>query len=78
MNKNIYISVDITDYGNGFINCVLLQSIDDGELERTQLDENHANKLMWELVKAGGKRSYRSNYLDPTIVYHGAYLFLPY
>ena len=77
MSKEIYISIGITDFGNGTIDCDMLQQVDDGPLESTKLTETQANKLIWELVKAGGKRSYRANYLDKTIVYHGAYIFLP-
>lgn len=77
MEKEVYICVDITDFGNGDINCSLIQSVDDGPLESTQLDINHAHKLIWELVLAGGKRSYRTNYLDPKIVVQEAYIFLP-
>lgn len=78
MAKEIYISVSITKYTDtGSVYCDLVQSVDDGSLESTKLDELHAHKLIWELVKAGGKRSYRSNYLDKTIVVQDAYIFLP-
>ena len=76
MNK-IYIEISVTNYGNGDIVCTMSQRVNNGPLETTKLDEDHANKLIWELVKAGGARSYRTNWLDRSIVYHGAYLFLP-
>lgn len=77
MEKEIYISIDITDFGDGYVRCEMLQSVDDGPLEATKLDINKAHKLIWELVLAGGKRSYRTNYLDRTIVNQSAYIFLP-
>ena len=77
MEKEIYISVDITEYGNGNTVCFLSQQVDDGELEMTRLDPLHASKLMWELVLAGGKRNVRINSLDRDIVTREAYVFLP-
>lgn len=78
MAKEIYINVNITKYTDtGYTRCELVQSVDDGPLESTKLDELHAHKLIWELVKAGGRRSYHANYLDNTIVVQDAYVFLP-
>ena len=77
MTKEIYISVDITEYGNGNIDCFLNQQVDDGELEMTRIDINRARKLMWELVLAGGRKSVRVNSLDRDIVCREAYIFLP-
>ena len=78
MAKEIYISVSITNYGNGNINCTMAQGIDAEPLEITKLDKDHANKLIWELKLAGGKRTVRVNSLDPSIYTVDAYLFLPY
>ena len=77
MAKEIYISVDITEYGNGNIDCFLCQQVDDGELEMERIDQARACKLMWELVLAGGRRSVRVNSLDRNIVCREAYIFLP-
>lgn len=78
MAKEIYISVSIVKYtDSGYARCEMVQSVDDGPLESTKLDELHANKLIWELVKAGGRRSYRANYLNKAIVTQEAYIFLP-
>ena len=76
MDKEIYINVSITEYGNGEIACFLTQQVDDGELEMTKLDLNRARKLMWELVLAGGRRLVRTNTLDRDIVRRDAYIFL--
>ena len=76
MNE-IYISVSITTYSNGSISCRMAQSVNDGPLEITELEEQHAHKLIWELVKAGGRRSYHANYLNHSIIYQDAYIFLP-
>lgn len=77
MAKEIYISVGITEYGNGNIDCSLCQQVDDGELDVKQIDQLRACKLMWELVLAGGHRNVRVNYLDRNIVCRSAYIFLP-
>ncbi len=77
MEKEIYISVEIVDFGNGDVRCDMLQSVDDGPLEATKLDINKAHKLIWELVLAGGKRSYSTNYFNRKIVHQSAYIFLP-
>lgn len=77
MTKEIYINVSILDYGNGIVDCHMAQQVDDGELEITKLDLNHARKLMWEVVLAGGRRDVRINSLDRNIVCRDAYIFLP-
>lgn len=77
MAKEIYISVDITEYGNGNMNCYLTQQVDDGELEMTKLELDHARKLMWELKLAGGHKTVRVNTLDRDIVSREVYIFLP-
>lgn len=77
MAKEIYIAVDITEYGNGSMNCYLTQQVDDGELEMTKLELDHARKLMWELVLAGGKKQVRINTLNRDIVSREVYIFLP-
>ena len=76
MGNEIYINVSITDHGNGNITCEMIQSVDDGPLEATKLDRNHANKLIWELVLAGGKRRVWVNRFDRNIVVTEAYIFL--
>ena len=77
MDKEIYISVRITEYGNGKMTCILSQSVDDNPLECTPIDLDKARKLMWELVLAGGKREVSINRLDRDIITRGAYIFLP-
>ena len=73
----IYVCATIIDFGNGDKDCRLVQQVGDEPMEVTQLDELHTNKLMWELVKAGGCRDYSVNWLNRSIVTHSAYIFLP-
>ena len=77
MNNEIYISLRITEYGNGKMTCILSQSVGDEPLECTPISLDKARKLMWELVLAGGKREVTINRLDQHIVTRGAYIFLP-
>ena len=77
MEKEIYISVRITDFGNGSQTCALAQSVDDGPLESEYISLDKARKLMWELVLAGGKREVSISRLDRDIVTRSAYIFLP-
>lgn len=76
MNE-IYISIRITEYGNGHVNCYMTQSVNDEPLETTQISLDKARKLMWELVLAGGTREVHINRLDRDIVTRSAYIFLP-
>lgn len=77
MTKEIYISVSITEYGDGNMNCCLAQQVDDDELEITKLELDNARKLMWELKLAGGCKTVRVNTLDRNIVSREVYIFLP-
>ena len=78
MAKEIYINVSIVKYtDSNYTRCELVQSVDDGPLESIKLDELKAHKLIWELVKAGGRRSYHTNYLNNSIITQDAYIFLP-
>ena len=77
MEKEIYISVRITEYGNGKSTCAITQSVDDGPLESEYITMEKACKLIWELVLAGGKREVSINRLDRDIVTRSAYIFLP-
>ena len=76
MNE-IYIHISITEYGNGRIDCCMVQSVGDGPLEITKLDVPHALKLMWELVLAGGHREVCINRFNRDIVTRNAYIILP-
>lgn len=77
MDNEIYMSVSITNFGNGRIECIFSESINDEPIRLKHIDFNKARKLMWELVLAGGKRSVRVNPLDRDIVTSNAYIFLP-
>lgn len=77
MAKEIYISIAITEYGNGNIDCIMAQQVNDEEMTLEWLDLDHARKLMWELQLAGGKRNVRINCLDRHIVCREVYIFLP-
>lgn len=76
MNE-IYINVQIVDYGNGNIRCTLSQAVDDEPLDTKIISLDKARKLMWELVLAGGVREVNINRFDRDIVTRGAYIFLP-
>lgn len=71
-------SVSITHFGNGHTACYFYEAIGDEPLTSTQVDLQHAQRLMWELVLAGAKRSTRVNSLDPSICSADTYIFLPY
>lgn len=75
--KELYISVSVTDYGNGDIRCVLDQCVNGVWMETCKLDKYHALKLIWELVLAGGHRDYGTNWYDRSIHSVSAYLFMP-
>ena len=77
MTKEIYISIRITEYGNGHVTCTLTQSADGEPLETQNISLNKARKLIWELVLAGGKHEVSINRLDRDIVTRSAYIFLP-
>ena len=77
MEKEIYISVRITEYGNGKSTCTITQSVDDEPLKTQYISMEKARKLMWELVLAGGTRDVSINRLDRDIVTRSAYIFLP-
>ena len=77
MKKEIYINVSILDYGNGTVDCSLVQQVDDGELESIDISRERACKLMWELKLAGGRRTVRVNQFDRHIVSCDTYIFLP-
>lgn len=77
MGNEIYMSVSITDFGNGKVRCIFSESINDEPIKLSYIDINKARKLMWELVLAGGKRSVSINSLDRDIVTSNAYIFLP-
>jgi hypothetical protein len=77
MAKEIYISIAITEYGNGNIDCIMAQQIDDEDMTLEWLDFDHACKLMWELKLAGGRKQVRVNQLDRHIVTREVYIFLP-
>jgi len=77
MKTEIWINVSITDYGNGTIDCRYCESIGDGPIEGKDISINDARRMMWELVLAGGQRSYHTNIFDRSIVSSEVYIFLP-
>lgn len=77
MENTIYINIAIRDLGNGTVMADMAQSVNDEPLTITQLDLNHARKLMWELVLAGGVREYHNNMFDRSIISVNTYIFLP-
>ena len=77
MGNEIYMSVSITEYGNGYTRCVFSESINDEPLRSENITLEKARQLMWELVLAGGKRSVHTNWYDRDIVTRDAYIFLP-
>ena len=75
MNE-IYISVSITEYGNGYMDCTYAEQIDDNPLTFEHISLDKARRMMWELVLAGGVRRVNINRLDRDIVTREAYIFL--
>ena len=76
MNE-IYINVMINDFGNGRVRCAMTQQVNDGKLDVQHIDKAKAQRLMWELVLAGGKREVYVNQFDRNIVTSQAWIFLP-
>lgn len=76
MEKEIYIDISITEYGNGKIDCVYAEQIDDDPMTLTHIDLDKARKMIWELVLAGGVRKVHVNQFDRDIVSREAYIFL--
>lgn len=75
-SNQIYMSIDITYYGNCRPVCTFVQSVDDGELEAQKLPLDQARKLLWELMLTGAKKEIRVNWYDPHIQTVRAYVFL--
>lgn len=76
MNE-IYINISIIEYGNGRMDCLYTEQVNDEPMTIKPIDLDRARRLMWELVLAGGKRTVRVNRLDRSIVSRDAYIFLP-
>ena len=77
MKDEIWMNISITYYGNGTIDCRYYECIGNAPVEMKKISLDDARRMMWELVLAGGKRSYRTNYLDRSIVSSEVYIFLP-
>ena len=61
-------SVDITYYDHGLeSDCGFYEILDGGECHSRKLSLEEARKLAWELMLAGGRREFNSNYLVPHI-----------
>ena len=75
MKREIYIAAEVHYLSNGATYCTVTQSINNGELMTSQLDESRAKKLIWELVLAGGHRSVIINPNNPRSYSSRAYLF---
>lgn len=67
--KSLYVNVSLTYYSNPELDveCFLYRSLPSGASEMKQIPLNEAYKLMWKIVKAGGKRTYRPNRYKPTV-----------
>ena len=76
MEKEIYIDVSITEYGNGKIDCVYAEQIDDEKMTINFIDLDKARRMIWELVLAGGVRKVHVNQFDRHIISSEAYIFL--
>ena len=67
-----YICINITYYRNGSTSTYFYRHELDTPEAETRFDElsaNEANKLMWELIKLGGKNEYYSNMFNNAISY---------
>ena len=61
--KHIYMSLSITIYSARRLqpDCRFYERVDNGEMTCRKLSLAEAQKLQWELVKAGAPRSFCSN-----------------
>jgi len=66
--KYIYMSLTITVYSNRYsTDCNFYEAVDDGEMTRRHLTYAEAQKLQWELVKAGATRTFHPNMFNNAI-----------
>lgn len=63
----VYTHINITYYTHSAPEATISWLTDEDGLIRRELAFDKALKAQWELVKAGGKRSYQSNYLAPEL-----------
>lgn len=75
MNE-IYINISITEYGNGNMDCLYTEQVNDEPMTIKRIELDKARRLIWELVLAGGKRTVGINSYDRNIVRRDAYIFL--
>lgn len=76
--KKTFIDITITFYGHHFIEPEVHYHYSDGvttPVDTYDMDIDTARKLMWELVKEGGKNSYRSNMYNNSISYREVMLW---
>ena len=63
--KHVYMSLSITLYRyNHRYDCTLWERIDDGKMTSRQLTLEEAQRIQWELLKAGATRTFRPNLFD--------------
>ena len=77
MAKQVWMDIDIVDYGNGRIDCWYSESIDDEPIRYTALPLDKARQMYWELILAGARHEININRYDRTIVRKNAWMFLP-
>lgn len=70
----MYISIEITHFHGSklapnyrFCHCNYYEQIEGEPMTARELDLETARKLQWELLLAGGERSYHSNIFEPGI-----------
>lgn len=77
MAKEVWMSLDIVDFGNGIIDCRYCESIDDEPIRHKMLSLNEARQMYWELILAGAAHEISINRLDRSIVRKTAWMFVP-
>lgn len=63
-SKRVYMSLSISLYRSLEPECTFYQRIDGGEMTSRKLTYAEAQRLQWELVKAGAERTFRPNWFD--------------
>lgn len=77
--RKTYTAITITYYPHHFMEPEVHYYRSDGvqpAISHYNMKVDEANKLMWELVKMGGKNSYRTNIINNAISYRRVTLWI--
>lgn len=65
--KTLYMALSITTSVNGYSSCFFGECIDGAPCQSHELSLAEAQKMQWELVKAGAERVIDVNRFDPNM-----------